>query len=164
MKITRDQYIGIAAIFVTIILTVIGWQNSKPTIKYEPQTMTNSPGGINIKGDGNTVNNYPPPKFAYREVVPSKIGNDGKYHTFFVLSIATAPGTESSATSARFSQNYMEMSCIDYIPPPSFAPKATAFDGVAGTFFIAGNKFLDCKSEVPLNDDGSFFSLKANIN
>lgn len=158
-KLSKNQIITI----IGIIVTIIGWffVNDKHTI-----TTSNSPCSINTNnqnGDNivdcsiKNTNEYPEPKFAYTIMVPSKMANDGKYHTQFVLTLGIAQGTEDLVgTTTKFNQNYLNMNCKEIILPPRFGPKPTAH--IEGTYYPK-NFYYDCTSSIPLIDNKSFFSL-----
>ncbi len=123
---------------------------------YAPQNMDASANSVQVQGNGNTINQYPPPRFAYKVMSPSKMSEDGLYHTYFVLSVGFAPGT---ARSVLPTQNYLAMKCTGFELPFSMGPKPSAIMDTGGDLLVVGNQYYDCTSQHPLVDDGNYFSL-----
>ncbi|MDE2212995.1 MAG: hypothetical protein KGJ34_00430 [Patescibacteria group bacterium] len=63
---SKNQKITIVGIVVTVLLTVGGWIFVSGT-KYAPQNLKDSPGAVQIQGNGNIVNanQFPAPSFNY---------------------------------------------------------------------------------------------------
>jgi|SRR3989344_1743156 len=93
-RLTRNQWIAIVGLLVPVLAAVITifWQ--RPTTEYAPQTIQNSPGGIQVQGNLNVENNeFPKPTIEYSTTSAISLGRDGLYHQTFELRFYYVMGT-----------------------------------------------------------------------
>jgi hypothetical protein len=72
-----------------------GVPGSKLEENYAPQQMNGSPDGVQVQGNGNIVNKYPPAKLSYDILSSSQKQSDGLYHTTFGIYVYYAQGMDA---------------------------------------------------------------------